>query len=299
MDLIKCNTCKIEKPREAFNKNKARANGLTIHCKSCGKKKIQAWRESVKPVKPVDRKICTGCKTEKPSSDFGTSKESRDGLQSWCNECKNALSMKSYVFKTEVWPEGFKRCTKCKELLKLENFGKLATGRSGLNPCCRKCQRDKEIKRHGSEESYLSFKAEATKSYRKKNKHKRNAYEKRLRKESLSNRLEKNIRGRIWFALRKGKKCARTRELLGCSIDYFKTHIEAQFQPGMTWDNYGPEGWHIDHIYPCAAFDLSKPEEQKKCFNYSNMQPLWAKENMKKHHTVKEGQPEPLALSYD
>lgn len=66
--------------------------------------------------------------------------------------------------------------------------------------------------------------------------------------------------------------------LIGCEIDYLLYHIQEQFNPGMTWDNYGD--WHIDHIKPCANFDLSKPEEQRKCFNYTNLQPLWAEENL-------------------
>jgi len=69
-------------------------------------------------------------------------------------------------------------------------------------------------------------------------------------------------------------------KLVGCSIDFLKQHLENKFKPGMSWKNYGK--WHIDHIRPCASFDLRKPAEQKKCFHYSNLQPLWAKENLVK-----------------
>ena len=71
-------------------------------------------------------------------------------------------------------------------------------------------------------------------------------------------------------------------KLLGCTVSFFMKHIESQWKEGMTWDNYGYRGWHIDHIIPCSAFDLTKEEEQKKCFHYTNQQPLWAEENMKK-----------------
>jgi DNA/RNA endonuclease G (NUC1) len=65
-----------------------------------------------------------------------------------------------------------------------------------------------------------------------------------------------------------------------------KAHLEAKFLPGMTWDNYGVHGWHIDHIIPCAAFDLSKETEQRKCFHFTNLQPLWAKDNLRKSDSL-------------
>lgn len=74
----------------------------------------------------------------------------------------------------------------------------------------------------------------------------------------------------------------KTIELLGCNLDYFVKYIEKQFTDRMSWKNHGPDTWHIDHIKPCASFDLSKEEEQKKCFHYTNLQPLWAKDNLKK-----------------
>ncbi len=68
--------------------------------------------------------------------------------------------------------------------------------------------------------------------------------------------------------------------MLGCSFPEFKSWMQSQFLEGMTWDNYGK--WHIDHIKPCALFDLSKQSEQELCFNYRNLQPLWAADNYRK-----------------
>jgi len=75
-------------------------------------------------------------------------------------------------------------------------------------------------------------------------------------------------------------KCGKTVELLGCNSKQLRQHIEIRFVEGMTWDNQGQ--WHIDHIKPCSLFDFSKVEEQRKCFHYSNLQPLWAKDNIRK-----------------
>ena len=68
--------------------------------------------------------------------------------------------------------------------------------------------------------------------------------------------------------------------MLGCSISFLKIFLEAKFKEGMTWENHGE--WHIDHIKPCASFNLLNDDEQKKCFNYTNLQPLWALENLSK-----------------
>jgi len=70
-------------------------------------------------------------------------------------------------------------------------------------------------------------------------------------------------------------------KLAGCSLNFLRNFLEAQFQPGMSWENYG--AWHIDHLRPCAAFDLRDPAQQKECFHFSNLQPLWATENWKKN----------------
>jgi hypothetical protein len=70
-------------------------------------------------------------------------------------------------------------------------------------------------------------------------------------------------------------------QLLGCSIEELKKHLESKFYEEMSWDNYGTY-WHIDHIKPCASFDLALKEEQEKCFHFSNMQPLTAEENLSK-----------------
>lgn len=70
----------------------------------------------------------------------------------------------------------------------------------------------------------------------------------------------------------------------GCSSDFMRAHIQKQFTKGMTWDNYGE--WHIDHIMPCAQFDLSNQMHADICFNWQNLRPLWAEENLSKSDTI-------------
>lgn len=96
----------------------------------------------------------------------------------------------------------------------------------------------------------------------------------------ISFKLRFNLARRINHTLRDNYKSKSTIELLGCSLEDFKIWIESQFQDGMTWENYGQ--WHLDHAYPCAKFNLEQPYEQKICFNWFNLQPLWAKDNLQK-----------------
>ena len=113
------------------------------------------------------------------------------------------------------------------------------------------------------------------------------AYAKERYRKCVQHKIGTCIRTRIKDALTYNritsvKKTQHTEELLGCTIEHCKKYLESLFKEGMSWDNYGYRGWHIDHIVPCSAFDLTKVEEQKKCFHYTNLQPLWAKDNLSK-----------------
>lgn len=113
----------------------------------------------------------------------------------------------------------------------------------------------------------------------------------RHKKEILENRkndinyvIMNKQRGRVAHAVKhQGTiKVDKTIKLIGCSIDELKKYLEKQFKPGMTWKNYGIYGWHIDHIIPCCIFNLVEEEQQRICFHYTNLQPLWAKDNLTK-----------------
>ena len=103
------------------------------------------------------------------------------------------------------------------------------------------------------------------------------------RRKNPTFKVRTNLARRINLAVRGfAKKAATTLNLVGCLQDELCAHLESKFLPGMTWENYGPRGWHIDHIRPCASFNLLDPEQQRACFHYTNLQPLWSVDNHKK-----------------
>jgi len=100
------------------------------------------------------------------------------------------------------------------------------------------------------------------------------------RKVDINFRLKRYLRSRLYSATKHGYLAGSAIDNLGCSIFDFKIYLTSKFISGMTWDNYGE--WHIDHIKPLSSFNLSNPEEIKLACHYTNLQPLWAKDNLSK-----------------
>jgi hypothetical protein len=103
------------------------------------------------------------------------------------------------------------------------------------------------------------------------------------RRGNVQARLRLALSNRLRILLRRTgiPKTESVLDFIGCELSALKTHLESQFRDGMTWQNHGPV-WHIDHKRPCARFNLADPEEQRACFNYTNLQPLFALENLRK-----------------
>lgn len=122
-------------------------------------------------------------------------------------------------------------------------------------------------------------------AWRKANRDKVNpGHRRRARKENMTinGYLARQLRIRLRNALQgKTKKGSAVRDL-GCSITDFRKYLESKFQPGMTWENWTHDGWHIDHIQPLASFNLEEINELRKACHYTNLQPLWAGENLRK-----------------
>ena len=135
-------------------------------------------------------------------------------------------------------------------------------------------------------ENNLERAKQINKLWVKNNPEKKNFSQRKYRKNRRNRdpmfKVLENLRVRIHSVLTSKHivKETTTKKLTGCTLEYLKNHLEKKFKDGMSWDNYGQ--WHIDHIRPCASFNLLDPIEQKICFHYTNLQPLWAEDNLKK-----------------
>ena len=123
---------------------------------------------------------------------------------------------------------------------------------------------------------------ENMKKYREANKDKINKHQRERKQNDIQFRLACNLRGRFYKALKNNQKSGSAVSDLGCSIEELKFHLETKFQLGMTWENWSPTGWHVDHILPLASFDLTDRGQFLKACHYTDLQSLWAKDNLKK-----------------
>jgi hypothetical protein len=136
--------------------------------------------------------------------------------------------------------------------------------------------------KHGNPDKYKDYAATYYQNNRAKVIQANYRYASNRKKEDTEYTLAIVLRQRLNKALRGQYKVGSAVKDLGCSVAEFKEHLESKFMVGMSWDNYGKSGWHIDHIRPLSSFNLSDPEQFKAAAHFTNMQPLWASDNCRK-----------------
>lgn len=174
----------------------------------------------------------------------------------------------------EYYHNNKEKCTKSMKKYRLKNREKLRLYMVNYN------EKNRTKINTFMREYYYTHKKER-KLYRKQSRELYRTYYQNKRKEDTNYRLVSNLRRRLREALKGKRKELSSAKFLGCSIKIFKQYLQHKFTKKMSWDNYGIY-WEIDHITPCASFDLSKVLEQKKCFHYNNLQPLTIKDNRSK-----------------
>lgn len=205
-------------------------------------------------------------------------------------------------------------CSKCKLLKDIKEFYYRSDRKSGHTSHCKICT-NKRIKIYQTtNKNYLDYdkNRHQTKQYKEyhkiyikkwyqdnketidvyikeyniKNKNKIRDYYKIYNKFKLKNdiqfKINKSLRDRFRHAIINKQKVGSAVRDLGCTIDELKLHIEKQFKPGMAWDNWGHQTWHIDHIKAFANFDLTDRNQLLQACHYTNLQPMWAKDNFSK-----------------
>jgi len=209
----------------------------------------------------MEEKKCNRCNNLKNISEFNKSSESKDGYRGYCRLCQSNMGKK------------YRESNSDKVKLSSKNYYQ-NNKKTLLNKNKERYNKNKDDEHKRSKEYYENNRIKVTERIKKYNKLKLS--------EDLLFKLKYYVRNRITVYLKSNniKKKNSTFKIVGCTTLELKKHLEKQFKDGMSWDNYGFYGWHIDHIIPLSSV---KTEEEiiKLCY-YTNLQPLWAIDNMKK-----------------
>ena len=300
-----CNTC------DSILTDNNKVTGKKI-CKTCHAKKSREYYE--KNIQPkILAKQETKIEKDKTCNDCACvlTEENQVKGRNQCKKCRSeSYKVYSQTKLSEKYStfDGTKICSSpsCGKILTVDNCVK-------NRPICKDCynvktndykknNKDKVLENHKEyyqankdkiADYYKNHYVENKDTYLKNNQKWRSENRETIRKKETDRlhkdptlRLIKACRTRIWYALKdKGNKNAHTDEYLDCTIEFLKKWLEYNFKDEMTLDNYGPY-WHVDHVIPCARFNLEDPNEVAHCFHWVNLQPMLGSENMSKHDNI-------------
>jgi hypothetical protein len=256
MDKLKrCNHCKRELPADVYHfyHNKLKVDGFDPTCKECRGYKFQ-------PVPKHGYKICINCGEEHPeTTGWFYFRTDTNKFKNTCIQCFHKHGRRTYNNDKE------------KAIEYQKNYRE--EHREGIN----------ERQRIYYHKNAHIIRPKENKKRRENPEYSRQYY-KNVERFNLQSKLANNIRRRTNAVLHGAVKYSHALELLGCSVDYLWQHLESQFTEGMTRENYGKgkDKWNVDHIIPPPYFNLFDPEQQKKCFHYSNLRPMWGGLNIAK-----------------
>lgn len=249
----------------------------------------------------METKICSVCKKELPIAEFCRSKATKDGLETRCRSCLKEKNKKYYYEHQQERRDAIKKWHEAHKEHDCQK-GKIyrEQHRAELNEKKRiyRQNNSKKIKMYADShkdeikqwrEQHKEQIREYQKNYRQKNKEKLQESQKIRYKTDIQYKLKSDYLHITDRVIKNKKMTPRQEKVLGCNYSQFIEHLEKQFDERMNWENYGLNGWHIDHIVPVTAFDLTDEEQVKKCFHYTNTQPLWAKDNAKKSDLLNNG----------
>jgi predicted nucleic acid-binding Zn ribbon protein len=262
----------------------------------------------------VLEKLCTTCKKWKEAGEFSKRKDTASGLKSFCKPCERDRTRTQAAKQRELakYQSPIRFCARIdcgksfrvshrniycsEECSKIISRDKKRETKGSLHATdhftCKRCHRTKHIDLFKKPKSTEAFKIapsvcfECSEKRRKRSSIARNMSPKYRVRRNLSKRLRGIMRSKG-----RSKGSITTTGVLGCSPGFLRSHIESQFTRGMTWENYG-SFWQVDHIQPCALFDHMDDDQVKKCWHFSNLQPLRSEENLAKSDSIVDCQPE-------
>ena len=315
--MIKCTGCRKEKEMVNFTKGE-KVLKKCIDCreqakewKDNNKKRISLYNKMSVDKRNNEKETCSMILAKKPTEDvwkeYKTQLEAANLLKLRTSNISKVIkghlkTTGGYEFKIENITAPKTDIPSWEQIKKDNNFGDMVKGQPSnhrviheniddiIGKKCCSCKEWQPLinynfaKNHWDE--LRNDCKECISSWRKANRKTIQAgntrYEKKRKSIDPIFKLAKTLRSRLGSALNRKniEKGFSTMELTGCELPFLKGYIEAKFVEGMTWENHG--SWHLDHVRPCCSFDLTQEEEQKKCFHYTNLQPLFAKENLSK-----------------
>jgi hypothetical protein len=259
MTTKKCTKCGETLPIENFNKKKHKSGsyGYDSFCRDCRKVISREWHDAHK--KPPLIKMCERCgkeyKTINPNQKFCCPKPRKT------NDLRSLTPEERIQYKKQYYKQWCEANTDKRKQYVQDN-------KDHLNAMRR---------------AYVAANKDKYRAIKRKDK-------KRRMQNDIDYRLKVRISQKIRTTINGQKLYNHSLDLLGCSVAEAREHLERQFQPGMTWDNWGVKGWHIDHIIPISSFDFTDIEQQRRCFHYTNLQPLWWMDNIMKADKIEEQQ---------
>jgi hypothetical protein len=203
----------------------------------------------------METKVCSKCFIEKPLLEYNVCSKVKDGRKAVCRECQR-ISSKKYKFENKEKIKEYNSKWNSKNKNYYQEYRKIW-----------------EVKNYDKV-------LEKRQNFKKNNPNYYNIYNKQRKKEDVLFRLMSDMRNSINRYLK--YKSQKTFDIVGCSPEFLKEHLETQFTDGMTWDNRSE--WHIDHIIPLSS--AKTQDELYKLCHYENLQPLWAEDNLKKSNKI-------------
>lgn len=288
IEYKKCSKCGNILPIDLFNKRKYKSiiDGHITHvhygqCKGCkseyeklSRKEhldlLNKYGEDYRILKPYIIKICPNCHKE-----FQTKSKRQKKCRNNCLPITDLIREHIYL---KEHPEINKKDYRKDKKKKYDKEYRKNYYKNNLDLYRRHREAAKDQRLKYTKEQLIEFRA------------KKREYIKNRMSTDIDYRLKNRLLSSMHQVLSGEKKRIRFIDLLGCSIEDFRKYMEMQFTKDMTWNNWGQFGWHVDHIIPVSSFNFTKEEDQRKCFHYTNLQPLWWKDNILKSNKIIEKQ---------